>query len=259
MGVEHVFVVYDQKPTVYDLGFRKKVSKIELVHFEFFTDENNIDNAIATQRSTEAAAAAAAAQALRDAQAAARDAEARAQANINALQEAANAAAMQRQRDYGADAEDHDNVPVFDYDADGGGGGDSGAGTGGSGTGGTTPVFTASMSTLSLNTNYANRGSAFQLTYTVPSGASETLTLIDKFGGSTLDNSSSQHYSITSNTTDTTSVPGARRVTQNCQLRSFTTTSSFTNVYGARDFTFTFRLTVGTEVRNEDLYVEGDL
>ena len=99
MGVEHVFVVYDQKPTVYDLGFRKKVSKIELVHFEFFTDENNIDNAIATQRSTEAAAAAAAAQALVNAQAAARAAEARAQANINALQEAAIAAAMQRAAD----------------------------------------------------------------------------------------------------------------------------------------------------------------
>ena len=62
MGIEHVFVVYDPaKPTNrFDLGFRKAVTKIELVHFESFSGETQPD--FATQRANAAAAATAAAE-----------------------------------------------------------------------------------------------------------------------------------------------------------------------------------------------------
>ena len=91
MGIEHVFVVYDPaKPTNrFDLGFRKAVTKIELVHFQSFSGEEEPD--FHTHRDNAATAAAAAAEALAASQAAAAAAAAQAAANAAALQAAADA------------------------------------------------------------------------------------------------------------------------------------------------------------------------
>ena len=91
MGIEHVFVVYDPaKPTNrFDLGFRKAVTKIELVHFEGFAGEQVLD--FATQRANAAAQQAAIDAALATSQAAAAAAAAQAAADAAALQAAADA------------------------------------------------------------------------------------------------------------------------------------------------------------------------
>ena len=121
MGIEHVFVVYDPaKPTTrFDLGFRKAVTKIELMHYQPFRGEEEPD--FGTHQADAVTAAAAAAEATAAAQAAADAAAAQAAANAAALQAAADAdaaAAALRPaiQTFTASHGTHDNVTALTVD-----------------------------------------------------------------------------------------------------------------------------------------------
>ena len=121
------------------------------------------------------------------------------------------------------------------------------------------PSFQGYQSTLSVDPTSIERGDSFTIVYTVPINVVVNLSIVsnDWQGTPLIGYYPSAVYNLTSQTTDTTSVPGARVVTLYCtQLHSLT--GDFHTAYGAFQLYLVYRITgTGVDVQASQ-YIEGN-